>query len=59
MFLKWHMEVRTVRDCMNNDDLYEREEKIANGNVRPDEVGLRIPKQGLVVSSDIPEPSHQ
>lgn len=53
------MEVRTVRDCMNNDDLYEREEKIANGNVRPDEVGLRIPKQGLVVSSDIPEPSHQ
>ncbi|MEK9154342.1 MAG: hypothetical protein AAB798_02615 [Patescibacteria group bacterium] len=57
MFIKWHMDVRTVKDRMNNDSLYEREQRIANGNVRPEDVGLRIPKSGFVVSSDIPESS--
>lgn len=54
-FHRWIMEVRTVNDHIRRGPLDDRTRRIASENVRPEEVGLRIPKPGLIVSSDIPE----
>ena len=52
-FLSWAMDVRTVRDRRTQGELDKRESAVASGRKTLEEVGLVIPKTGLILSDDI------